>query len=238
MTMTFVYFDLDRTLVNHDRAQRRAVTRFYKKFQDLLDTSRTEFIERWRAVAERYWEIYHQGNISYREQKRERVRTVLNRDESELPDEEADEVLDWYLGHYKRACRLFPDAEACLRNLREHVELGILTNGGQELQHDKLQRTGIIDYFDPIVCSDEVGHAKPNKEIFDRACERADRSPERIIYIGDSVELDVRPANDFGMTGVWLNRENGSPSTSRPFHHLSSLEEFPDLVLEEANNSG
>lgn len=235
--MTFVYFDLDRTLINHDRAERCAVRMFHDRFQDQIDDTKPAFVSRWREVAEQFWAKYHKGTISYWQQKRERVRTLLDRNENELPDEQVDEILDWYLTHYKAECELFSDARECLEQLHDHVDLGILTNGGEDLQYDKLRRTDIIDYFDPIVCSDEVGYAKPNVEIFENACERATRDPEEVIYIGDSVELDVTPANEFGMTGVWLNRTEDSTPTSRAFHHLTSLEPFPELVLENARTA-
>jgi putative hydrolase of the HAD superfamily len=232
--MTFVYFDLDRTLIDHDSAERQAVQQFHERFHERIDESKSGFVTRWREVAERFWEQYHEGTISYWQQKRERVRTLLDRDEDELPDEEADEILNWYLKHYKAACELFPDARNCLDQLREVVDLGILTNGGKDLQYDKLQRTEIMDYFDPIVCSDQVGIAKPNEGIFQTACRRADRDPAEVIYIGDSVELDVTPANQYGMTGIWLNRTEETAAASSSFQRLTSLEGFPQLVLDQA----
>lgn len=43
--------------------------------------------------------------------------------------------------------------------------MGIITNGFTELQSIRLERTGMTDYFDHVIISEEVGVAKPDAEI-------------------------------------------------------------------------
>ena len=54
--------------------------------------------------------------------------------------------------------------------------------------------------------SDVVGLAKPDPALFRLACSRLDVSPERSVYVGDSLALDVGGSNAAGMTSVWFNR--------------------------------
>ncbi len=236
MELPFVFFDLDRTLIDHDLAERRAVRDFHNRFRERISIPFESFLKRWRTVAERFWQQYEEGKIEYWEQKRKRVRTLLNDSKSTLSNEEIQEFLSWYLETYTEHCQLFPDVRDVLDRLRDRVEMGILTNGGGTLQRKKLTRKNIADYFGPIICSDEVGSPKPNSEIFQRACRNADRDPERIVYVGDRADLDVAPARELGMTGVLLNRpEVRSPATDVdgdvPVH--SDLHEFAEFLLEE-----
>ena len=53
---------------------------------------------------------------------------------------------------------LFPNAIETLINLKnEGYELHIITNGFKEVQYIKLEKSKLLEYFDVIVCSDEVG---------------------------------------------------------------------------------
>ncbi len=52
-----------------------------------------------------------------------------------------------------------------LNAIRGNAKIGIITNGFSALQQVRLERTGLRDYFDLLVISEEVGVAKPNKKI-------------------------------------------------------------------------
>jgi len=47
-------------------------------------------------------------------------------------------------------------------------------------------------------------HPKPHPAPFRRALDAVDATPERSVYVGDSLEADVAGANDRGMTSVWV----------------------------------
>ena len=49
--------------------------------------------------------------------------------------------------------------------------------------------------------------AKPNLQIFEIACMRAREEPIKCYYIGDDLKTDILPCNNFGMTGIWINRK-------------------------------
>lgn len=86
-----------------------------------------------------------------------------------------------------------PGAVSLLNAIRGNAKIGIITNGFSALQQVRLERTGLRDYFDLLVISEEVGVAKPNKKIFDYALEQAgnpDRS--RVLMVGDTAESDIR----------------------------------------------
>jgi len=237
MEDTFVYFDLDRTLIDHDRAERAAVRQFHDRHSDRLSASFESFLARWREVAEHHWKRYENGELSYHEQKRERIRVLLDGASTALSDEAVDRYLSRYLDMYASHCRLFPDVRNVLDRLQEDVEMGILTNGGGQLQRRKLKGANVSGYFGPVICSNEVGRPKPNPTIFRHACEQAERDPEQIVYVGDRPDLDVKPARSLGMTGVWLDRPDARSAGAAPEESVPvvrDLEEFADLLQSES----
>ncbi len=221
---------MDRTLIDHDSAVRQAARQFLDRFSDQVEEDLESFLERWEDISERYWRKYEAGKIGYDEQRRERMRELLDVTPAERTDEEINEILETYLEPYRRHCRLYEDAEQTLQQLTGH-NLGVITNGGRDLQYHKLDKTGIRDLFDVIVCSDEADRPKPHPPIFREAIRRAEAEPEHCIYIGDSTERDVRPAKAFGMRAVWINRMD--ESTPAPFPgdaEVNTLENLPELV--------
>ena len=66
----------------------------------------------------------------------------------------------------------------------------------------------IENYFAYPIYSCEVGLMKPHADIFELACRKLYVKPQDSLMIGDSLNLDVRGAINYGMKGVWLNRKD------------------------------
>lgn len=123
--------------------------------------------------------------------------------------------------------------EAGLLNaIRGNAKIGIITNGFSALQQVRLERTGLRDYFDLLVISEEVGVAKPNKKIFDYALEQAgnpDRS--RVLMVGDTAESDILGGINAGLATCWLNAHHREqPEGIAPTWTVSSLHELEQLL--------
>ncbi|MBW4718874.1 HAD family hydrolase [Saccharothrix obliqua] len=52
------------------------------------------------------------------------------------------------------------------------------------------ERHGVVDLVDEYVLSYEVGHVKPDPEIFRIACDRLGVRPDEVLMVGDSAEAD------------------------------------------------
>ena len=71
-----------------------------------------------------------------------------------------------------------------------------------------LKNLHLIGYFDAVAISDRIGVRKPNERIFLVAAEMIKARPNRIIYIGDRLEIDVQGAKRAGMNAILLDRMN------------------------------
>lgn len=238
-SIQFLFFDLDRTLVDHDYAEEQALKEFCSEHDaPFQNRPNSELIKQWRNISVEYWERFAAGDLSYREQRRGRLKSFLNCDDSELSDEKADEIFHEYLEIYVKHIHLFPDVQTTLKNLRSrNKNVGIITNGNRNLQIRKLNRTDLDGTFSPVICSDDAERPKPSRDIFDLALQRANSIPEQTLYIGDDPDTDLKPVENLGWTPVWLNRAEHNhtpdpPDTDLPRRMpvIDSLTDLPDLI--------
>lgn len=104
--------------------------------------------------------------------------------------------LEWESGH---RLRLFDDARSALDMLkRARFKLGVISNWDLSME-PVIQRLGVHDRFNVLVCSCKVGVAKPNPGVFEHALDKAGAAPTQAWYIGDQIEYDIHPAHALGM---------------------------------------
>ena len=98
----------------------------------------------------------------------------------------------------------YSDAHTTLAALIDKgYKLGIIAN--QKLGTEKrLESWGLRQYFDVIAASAEIGYAKPDKEIFEKAFELANCTAAESIMVGDRLDNDIIPAKAIGMKTIWV----------------------------------
>lgn len=89
----------------------------------------------------------------------------------------------------------------------EKLPLGVLSNFNSGLT--KLLKEKLPDvFFSHIIISENEKVAKPEVDFYKRAIDIIDVSPEKILYIGDSVKLDIEPALKVGFKVKLIDRDN------------------------------
>ena len=195
-----VIFDLDGTLVDQDGAAGPAVAEWAAE----LGLDPTRIVERWRDIANRHYARYQAREITFQEQRRERVRELLG---TTLGDAEADALFDGYLHRYEAGWTVFDDAISCLE--RAHQAgwgTAILTNGERSQQVQKITRLGLKRLVDEIVCSSDLPAAKPDPRAFQTTLARLGVEAEHALMVGDGLENDVLGARGAGMNAVLIDR--------------------------------
>lgn len=98
------------------------------------------------------------------------------------------------------------DAETVLSALSEAgIQLGIVTNGGGDIQRGKLARHDLERFFDPILISGEIETMKPKDEMFQRAAELL--TAEQHVYVANRLAFDIVPAQENGFTGALIAQD-------------------------------
>jgi len=134
--------------------------------------------------------------------------------------------------HYQ----LVTGARRTLRLLTERFKLGLISNTSHDLR-GYLRDDRIIQYFDAVVLSYEVGYWKPDTRIFLYCCDIVGVSPERAAYVGDLLICDHHGASQAGLVPVlkrqwdWPYEPEGTPGkilTIRGVCELSAALEEQD----------
>ena len=100
--------------------------------------------------------------------------------------------------------------------LSELSPVGVVTNGYGPVQRRKLAELGLDEQIDALVCPDDVRAFKPDDTPFDAVTEALDA--DEYAMVGDSVEYDIRPANERGYRTVLVGEQSvdGDDPVSAP----------------------
>ena len=206
MNINHIFFDLDRTLWDFDNNSQDTLIQLVKSFELIsrgVDNPES-FINIYKIHNERLWDLYRVDKITKEELRTKRFRLVL--EEYGIFDNQLAEGLGMaYVKESPLKTRLFPFAIEALTYLQKNYKLHIITNGFQEVQHIKLEKSNLTSYFKNIITSEWVGVKKPNPLIFEYALNNTGAKVEESIMIGDDLEVDIIGAKLFGMKQAYFN---------------------------------
>lgn len=102
--------------------------------------------------------------------------------------------------------QLKPGVIELLSDLKSReFKVGMCTDLTAHIQLRKIERLKIEEYFDVIVTSEEAGVEKPNPYIFEFTLSKLNSKASESIFIGDSIEKDIKGAIANGMKAIYLN---------------------------------
>lgn len=223
-------FDIDGTMVDHDGARQAALALLYGTLEEAQHVSLDEFTATWRQEANRYWEQYQAGEITFSQQRLLRVKAVFGYLGEFISDETAMDVFGTYLAAYEGSWKLYDDVLPCLESLSGY-RLAVISNGDSDQQRRKLAQTGIAPCFSSVVISGDLGISKPHPGIFKRSLQALGLPPQEAVYVGDRLEADALGATGAGMHAIWLARGGyeGNPA-DLPVPVIESLSQVKDAL--------
>ena len=111
----------------------------------------------------------------------------------------------------------------------------MIPNGDSAGARNIIKATGLQDYFDAIIISEEVGIEKPCQGIFDAALAKLGVKAENAVMVGNRIDADILGANRLGMKSVWFKwnarySDTVESSQEEPDFTINSLFQLPVLV--------
>ena len=124
-------------------------------------------------------------------------------------DQFFEEVYDEFQD--SRGWRLFPETRDVLTELKQRkLQLGVITNFDSRV-YSVMRSLRILEFFDTVTISSETGFAKPHPGIFKAAIQATGVPASRILYLGDSLEGDVRAGAAAGLNTILIDRHGRHP---------------------------
>jgi putative hydrolase of the HAD superfamily len=105
-----------------------------------------------------------------------------------------------------------------VKRLRRQYKTGLLSNASGEYLRPLLAHHELVELFDEIVVSSEVGFIKPGPEIFRHILRKLDVKPQEAVFVDDN-PYNVEAAAALGLRGVVFT------------HHDALLEELLTLKV-------
>jgi len=243
---TSVFFDLFDTLVHFDRDRLPTVEINGKTVRStvahlhavLAAHAPDVTLERCHAALQASWhEAERLRAIDHREVAApERFAHFFRRlglDETALPVGFGRTLIDAHRGALGRAAEFPAHHGPLLRRLAERYRLAVVSNFDYTpTALDILERAGVVELFDAVVVSDEVGWRKPRRDIFDVAFVRLGVRPEESLFVGDRADMDVLGAQQLGMDAAWINRDEEPlpPGVAPPTYEIRDLAELAPIL--------
>ncbi|GAB3209032.1 HAD family hydrolase [Marinactinospora thermotolerans] len=225
---TTLFFDLDDTLLDDHAASSAGL----RTLMDRLGHPDYNAARRlWDIQTHISFSAYVAGRISLTQQRRERIRALATHaGHPWISDEHSDDLYHSYLDSHRAAWRAFPDVVPTLNRLTAAgITLGVITNGPEAMQRDKLAALDITHYFKIIVCADTAGAGKPDPRIFHTACHHLGVTPDRCWHIGDQLKADAIGALAAGIRPILLDRHRLHPGQA-DITTITTLDDLPRLL--------
>jgi len=136
-------------------------------------------------------------------------------------------IHDLFRRHFETT--FYPCVDDVLRELSARYRLAVLSNTMSDTPRIMLQETGLIGYFDLVVCSSDLGIRKPDPRIFQYVLDKLGVAAGEAVHVGDEVETDIAGATKAGIRAILVKRSE-YPAWSGPT--IRSIRELPKMLSE------
>lgn len=194
-----LFFDLDNTLWDFSRNSHATLMELFIKYK--LDIRVFErFYEVYNYHNDRLWSLYREKKITKEELVRERFDLAFA--ETGMAGLDGLKFNQEYLRLMPEQEHLCNGARAVLEKLSPRYDMHIITNGFSEVQHKKMETSGLSIFFKRVFISEEIKYPKPSPQIFRHALKSARARKKESLMIGDSWEVDIAGAMRTGIDQV------------------------------------
>ena len=123
--------------------------------------------------------------------------------------------------------RLYPGCRETLKQLKaRNIKIGLHTHASRELCKKKMKKWRILEFFDIFIHAQDFGYNKSHIEFYQIALgAMAPNDPDKILHIGDDLDLDVKMAQKIGMIPILFD-----PYNEYMLKDVRVIHELPEIL--------
>ncbi|MGG0648890.1 HAD-IA family hydrolase [Bacillus mycoides] len=209
-------FDLDDTLLDRDKAVDNLFLLVLEKcYEDVSDTVKNNMLQKFKEYDKREYGISDKTIVleSLFDEFAPKYRLPRNY------------IQDFWNESLPKCFSIDQNTILFLNHIKRHFKVGIITNGSTQRQKAKIMDTGLNEYFDTIIISEEVGFSKPDKRIFELALNKLNVQSEDVLFVGDDLEKDIAGCQNANIKGIWFNPNVIKNNTdTKPYAEITSFD--------------
>ncbi len=197
-----ILWDIDGTLLDFEKAEKQAIRTCFEIFD--LGECTDEMIARYSVINKGYWERLERKEITKPEVLVGRFQEFFRNEGIETDcAEKFNSEYQLRLGDTICFC---DDGYELVKGLKNRIKQYAVTNGTKVAQVKKLNGSGLIDLFDHVFISEDVGIEKPDVKFFDHVWDVIGQyEKDEVMIIGDSLTSDMQGGNNAGILCCWYN---------------------------------
>lgn len=88
----------------------------------------------------------------------------------------------------------------------QNFRIAALTNSTEHTVRERMERTGLISYFESVLSAEQVKKYKPSIEVYNWAAKKLDEKPENILMVS-SHGWDIAGAANAGMQAAYIKTD-------------------------------
>ena len=202
-----IFFDLGETLIDTSISCKALNFGLKNVLSDKL-VADDELLLKWEKISSKICDQSSKKGEFYTVKKLQIIslENILLEHNINLIEHKIIGIVNEFWRYFIKNCRLYEDVIPVLSRLTQECELGLITNGDEEIVAGILKRHNLNDFFKIKVISSVIKSYKPNRSLFEKALELAKCLPQEAIYVGDSA-IDIYGAKKLGFITVIIHRK-------------------------------
>lgn len=218
---TTLLFDADETLLNFFEAEANALKLACNRMRiDYNEKTRTLY----SSINDALWKQLEKGLVTrdiIKVRRFEQLAEVLRL------SVDPEKMAEAYGEALSKQGVILSGADKLCEKLHKNYRMYIVTNGIGYVQRGRLSRSGLLDYFNGVFISEDVGSQKPDIKFFNyifKEIEEKDKS--KICIIGDSMSSDILGGINAGIDTCYFSPKG----KEGPYSPTYTAKSFEDII--------
>ncbi len=175
------------------------------------------------------WKQIEEGTLSFEELLKIRWNKIFAELKIEL---DGPEFETYFRKNLNQSAIPVKGSAEMLEHLAKNYRLFAASNGPHKQQVGRLEKAGMLKYFEDVFTSELIGAEKPGKVFFDYCFNKIkDIKPEESLMLGDSLTSDMQGGINSGMQTLWFNTKSKPvPEDMKLDYIVENLDEVKNIL--------